>query len=123
MTERYVKQLKSKVIAVDFDDTITLYRPYPEVAPLNPQARKYLRLLDEAGYELVLWSARLGEGYEEAYNRCVNEFNMPFMKRDCDEYVHGVTGKIVARFYIDDKSIPGKLNWRRIYRFILKNIK
>ena len=80
--ERYKKQLSMKLIAVDFDDTITYYRPYPEKGPLNPTAKKYLTKLHEAGYELVLWSARMTMSYEEAYNRCVGEFGMPFIKRD-----------------------------------------
>ena len=121
--ERYKKQLNAKLIAVDFDDTITFFKPYPEKGPLNPAAKKYLTKLHEAGYELVLWSARMTMSYEEAYNRCVEEFGMPFIKRDSKEYVHGTTGKLIARFYIDDKSIPGKLNWRKIYKFIIKNIK
>ena len=121
--EQYKKQLHKKIIAVDFDDTITYYRPYPERAPLNSEAKKYLTKLHEKGYELVLWSARICENYGEAYDRCVNEFEMPFIKQDSDEYVHGKTGKLIARFYIDDKSIPGKLNWKKIYKFIIKNIK
>ena len=121
--EKYKKHLNDKIIAVDFDDTITLYRPYPEKGPLNPEAKKYLTKLHEKGYELVLWSARLPESHAEAYDRCINEFDMPFIKEDSDEYSHGKSGKLVARFYIDDKSIPGKLNWKKIYKFIIKNIK
>lgn len=126
MTEQeikeYVNQLHRKLIAVDFDDTITLFRPYPEKGPLNPLAKKYLTKLNEKGYEIVLWSARICESYEDAYDRCINEFGMPFIKKDSDEFVHGKTGKIIARFYIDDKSIPGKLNWKKIYKFIVKNV-
>jgi len=50
----YLSQNNGKYIAVDYDDTITLHRPYPEKAPLNPDAKKYLTLLHEAGYKLVL---------------------------------------------------------------------
>ena len=120
--KRYVDQLNRKIIAVDFDDTITLFRPYPEKGPLNPLAKKYLSKLNEKGYEIVLWSARICESYDDAYDRCVNEFGMPFIKKDSDEFVHGKSGKIIAKFYIDDKSIPGKLNWKKIYKFIVKNV-
>lgn len=120
--KRYKEQLNQNIIAVDFDDTITLFRPYPEKGPLNPVAKKYLTKLSEKGYILVLWSARICESYDDAYDRCVNEFGMPFIKKDCDEFVHGKSGKLIAKFYIDDKSIPGKLNWKKIYKFIIKNI-
>ena len=36
---------KQKIIAVDYDDTITLYAPYPQKAYLNPKAKKYLNKL------------------------------------------------------------------------------
>lgn len=125
MTDKQVQafknQLARKVIAVDFDDTITIFRPYPEKGPLNPLAKKYLTKLHEKGYELVLWSARICESYEDAYNRCINEFGMPFIKKDGPEYVHGKTGKLIACYYIDDKGVPGKLNWRKTYNHIIKN--
>lgn len=119
---KYQNQLKQKIIAVDFDDTITLFKPYPEKGPLNPKAKKYLTKLHKKGFEIVLWSARICENYDEAYDRCINEFEMSFIKKDSNEYVHGQTGKLVARFYIDDKSIPGKLNWKKIYKFLIKTI-
>ena len=116
---RYLSQAKSKLIAVDFDDTITFPRPYPEKAPLNPKAKKYLDKLNKAGFTLVLWTSRLHGDYEEAYERCVGEFNMPYFKKD--DMIHGATGKLLATFYIDDKScINNKVNWRKIYKFLIK---
>ena len=41
-----------KIVAIDFDDTITEYRPYPQVAPLNQKAKKYLIKIHDLGYEL-----------------------------------------------------------------------
>lgn len=119
----YHKQYQGKYIAVDYDDTITLPRPYPEKAPLNPQAKKYLTLLHEAGYKLVLWTARCGDAYEEAWDRCINEFGLPLI-RDSKELIHGDSGKLVASFYIDDKScLDSTINWKKIYNYIIKNIR
>lgn len=120
--ESYVKQLGEKLIAVDFDNTITHICPYPEKGKLNLIAKKYLTKLHNKGYRLVLWSARLSEGYEEAYSRCIFEFDMPFIERDSETLIHGSTGKLLAAFYIDDKGIPGKMNWRKIYKHILKTV-
>jgi len=118
----YLSQNNGKYIAVDYDDTITLHRPYPEKAPLNPDAKKYLTLLHEAGYKLVLWTARCGDAYEEAWDRCINEFELPLIK-DNEKLIHGESGKLVASFYIDDKSyINRKVNWKKIYTYIINNI-
>lgn len=117
----YMKQAKSKIIAVDYDDTITEKRPYPEEAPLNKLAKKYLDKLHEAGFEIVLWSARLEKDYIGAYERCVSEFQMPYIKKDDAHLIHGSSGKLVARFYIDDRSYPeGKVPWKKIYKYLIK---
>jgi len=124
LKDRYWKQSHSKVIAVDYDNTITLPRPYPEKAPINPEAKKYLDKLYKKGYTLVLWSARLEDEYNEAYSRCINEFGLYYMLKDSTtKFLHGSTGKLIASFYIDDKGLPEKLNWKKIYKFIIKNVK
>lgn len=116
---------KRPLIAVDYDDTITLHRPYPERAPLNPKAKKYLDKLHEKGYEIVLWSARHDESNDDAYNRCITEFGLTYLiQDDVTKYKHGKTGKLWADFYIDDHSyINRKVNWKKIYKYIIKTFK
>ena len=120
--DKYLGNETKKIIAVAYDDTITLYAPYPEQADLNPKAKKYLDKLHEKGYTLVLWSARDGKDYDEAYNRCINEFGLTYLEKDSKVFKHGATGKLAAHFYIDDRCILGKLNWKKVYKFIIKNV-
>lgn len=120
--DKYLENETQKIIAVDYDDTITLYAPYPKLAELNPKAKKYLDKLHKKGYTLVLWSARDRKDYDEAYNRCIDEFGLTYLKKDSKVFNHGATGKLVAHFYIDDRSISGKLNWKKVYKFIIKNV-
>lgn len=109
-----------KIIAVDFDDTITEHRPYPEKAPLNKTAKKYLDKLNNLGFKLVLWTARKGKDYEEAYDRCINEFGLTYLLKDNETFLHGESGKLIANYYIDDKSSFGKVNWKKTFKYILK---
>lgn len=119
LKEKYHKQALLNIIAVDYDSTITKFRPYPEKAPLDKRAKKYLIKLNELGFPLVLWSARVDKDYFEALDRCHNEFGMPFILSD-ENLVHGQTGKLVACFYIDDHSyVNHKIPWRRIYRYFV----
>ena len=106
--KRYEYQALGRVIAVDFDSTITEHRPYPQKAPLNKKAKKYLDMLHEKGFRIVLWTSRLPDDYEEAYNRCINEFGLTYIIKDSDELIHGASGKLVASFYIDDNSYVNK---------------
>ena len=105
---RYEYQALGRVIAVDFDSTITQHRPYPQKAPLNKKAKKYLDKLNEKGFRIVLWTSRLEEDMEEAYDRCINEFGLSYLIKDNPDLIHGATGKLVASFYIDDNSYVNK---------------
>lgn len=113
-------------IAVDYDDTITLKRPYPERAPLDPKAKKYLDKLHKKNknFQFILWSARREEHYIDAYWRCVLDFGLDYLIMDGDRFKHGHTGKLLAAFYIDDRSYPkGKVPWRKIYKYLTKKYK
>ena len=46
---------------------------------------------------------------------------MPYIKKDGPDLIHGGSGKLVARFYIDDRSYPkGKVPWKKIYKYLIK---
>lgn len=117
--EDYSKQAEGKYIAVDYDDTITLYKPYPQKAAVNPEAKKYLDKLNKLGFIIILWTARIGDAYEEAYDRCINEFGLTYIKKDSPTYLHGDSGKLVASYYIDDKASFGKVNWKKTFKYII----
>lgn len=112
---------RKKIIAVDFDDTITLPSPYPITGELNPEAKKYLKLLYNKGYSLILWTSRVGIYYDEAL-RLIIDWDLPVTFDYLNKNKRGTTGKLVADFYIDDKSLPDKLNWEKIYNYIINNV-
>lgn len=118
--EQIQNQLKQKIIAVDFDETITNYTPYPIQGTLRKDAEKYLHKLKEKGYRLILWSARFDCNYRKAIELC-NEWGLP-IEEDTQDLLHGESGKLVASFYIDDKATLGRLSWKKVYKYIVKNI-
>lgn len=109
------------IIAVDFDDTITEYRPYPEIAPLDKKAKKYLDKLYNKGFRIILWTSRSDKDFDTAYYRCLNEFDLSYIESGKENIRKGETGKLTAQFYIDDRSyVNGKVPWRKIYNFLIK---
>ena len=94
-----------KIIAIDFDDTLTEFRPFPEIAPFRKEIFEYIPLLAEK-YTLVLWTARRGIYYDE----CVNG----------ESFRHGKTGKLEADYYIDDKANFGIIDWKQIYKKLME---
>lgn len=109
-----------KIIAIDYDETITDNTPYPYEGNIRPQAIKYIKLLHDKGYTLVLWTSRKEKDYNKCIDRLQKENILQYFNFDDIEY--GYSGKVIADFYIDDKGIPGKLNWRKIYKYIINNI-
>lgn len=109
MLSPYTKDLNS--IAVDFDGTIYFN------GRIDYKAVKYLKKIQSLGLDMYLWTSRVGERYNEAYNIC-HELGLNI------KHAPEVTNKIHCIFYIDDRSIPGgKVNWFATYHYIKKEVK
>lgn len=108
------------VIAIDYDGTITDDTPFPKLATIRPEALLYIPLLYNKGYKLILWTARKEEYYAQAVER-LKEIGL-YKYFDFQYGDYGVTGKLVADFYIDDRSSMGPLDWNKIYKYIVKEL-
>ena len=104
------------IIAIDYDDTITEYRPFPETAPIRPEAREIIKKLFDEGHVLILWTARDEPYYSECLDRLKAEGLYDYFRFD---YPRTPTGKVAADFYIEDRSqISGDVDWKAIYEHI-----
>ena len=112
----------NRIIAIDFDNTITNPSPYPVAGSLNKYAKKYITLLSQKGYIFVLWTSRRGEFYKEACN-LIRKWGLPIEVDNLDRFPRGDGGKLEAGYYIDDNACFGKVNWRKIYRYLDKKSK
>ena len=109
-----MKKKDSYVIAVDFDGTLCEYA-FPKIGEQKSYHKNLLEVLIEMrikGHKLILWTCR-GDNKEypcltEAIDRCkdqglefdaINE-NIPGTKK-----LSGPSPKVVADFYLDDKSL------------------
>ena len=82
-------------IAIDFDDTITHKGIYPITGRINQSAISYIKKLQEAGHEVVLYTGRRGEYLKEAIELCKAN-GIVFTE---------VVEKYLADIYIDDRAI------------------
>ena len=110
-------------IAVDFDGTIVEHR-YPAIGKEKPFAFETLRTLSREGHKLILWSARTGKLLDEAVEYCrkngvefyaVNSNDPPGALFSGHA---GLSGKVTADVYIDDRNIGGLPDWGTIYEII-----
>ncbi len=101
----------AKIIAVDFDGTLTNERIHPEIGTPNLPLISCLKALREKeGVHLILNTCRNGDSLKAAVEFCkqyglefdaVNE-NLPSVIKKFDGKD---TRKIVASYYVDDRAI------------------
>ena len=110
-------------IAVDFDGTIVEHA-YPKIGREKPFALDTLRMLASEGHKLILWTSRDGELLEEAVEYCRRggvEFyaiNSNTPQKGLDFGKNGLSVKVTADVYIDDRNIGGIPDWGTIYSII-----
>lgn len=111
-------------IAVDFDGTIVDHR-FPKIGHPKPFAFEALRALSEEGHQLILWSNREGKHLQEAIDFCrqngVEFYSVNSDYPDASWSGSGVSRKLMADVYIDDKNLGGLPDWSRIYAILSKN--
>lgn len=110
------------IIAVDFDGTIVQHK-YPDIGKEIPYAIKTLKLLQEKGHKLILWTYRSGKELEEAIKFCtIRGLTFHAINNDFEGEVFDNTysRKIYADIYIDDRNLLGIPEWEKIYELIVK---
>jgi len=110
-------------IAVDFDGTIVEHK-FPLIGSPKPFAFDVLKALAAEGHHLILWSNREGKKLEEAVEYCrqngLEFFAVNSEYPDAAWSGSGVTRKIIADLYIDDKNVGGLPDWGEIYSIVMK---
>ena len=108
------------IIAVDFDGTIVQHK-FPKIGKEIPFAIKTLKLLQQKGHKLILWTYRSGKELEEAVKFCEEKglvFHAVNNDYDGEEFDNTYSRKIYADIYIDDRNILGIPSWEEIFKLI-----
>lgn len=104
-----------KIIAIDFDNTITYPSPYPVMGDIRPDAVRVIKSLKNK-YILLLWTARTGKYLEEALDLLV-KYNIEF------DYINRLPNqkgpKPEADIFIDDRNLGFEVNWNNIEKLLL----
>ena len=110
----------AKLIAVDFDGTI-VEDAYPKIGKPMIFAFETLKKLQSEGHRLILWTYRSGRKLDEAVAFCEKNgikfyaINHSFAG---EEYSDGISRKINADIFIDDRNIGGFIGWGKIYQIL-----
>jgi hydroxymethylpyrimidine pyrophosphatase-like HAD family hydrolase len=113
-------------IAVDFDGTIVTHE-YPNIGKEIPCAVQTLKMLQDDGHKLILWTVREGDLLRDAIQWC-REKGLEFYAANKDypeeeeQNNNHFSRKLKADIWIDDRNIGGLPDWGTIYQ-IIKNKK
>lgn len=104
-------------IAVDFDGTLVENR-YPEIGKPIMFAFESLKKLQQEGHQIILWTYRSGEKLQEAVDFCKQQgitFYAVNKSYPEEKYDDGISRKILADLFIDDRNINGLPPWGEMY--------
>lgn len=111
-------------IAVDFDGTIVTHE-YPNIGKEIPFAVQTLKMLQDDGHKLILWTVREGDLLRDAIQWC-REKGLEFYAANKDypeeeeQNNNHYSRKLKADIWIDDRNIGGLPDWGTIYQIIKK---
>lgn len=122
------------ILGIDFDGTLVEHQ-FPEIGTEVPGAFKWLRIFQDHGAKLVLWTMRSnsqkhGRVLGDAVDYCLAK-GIKFWGINCNPEQHSWTGspKAYCNFYIDDAAIgcplvrpPGKrpyVCWEQVGPLVL----
>ncbi len=98
----------NKIIAVDFDGTLSLGVRWPEVGEPNERLINYLKKEKAAGTRIILWTCRHGEALDAAVAWCAEQgLEFDTINENLPELIElwGETRKVSADMYIDDRTV------------------
>ena len=114
---------KSLLIAVDFDGTVVEDK-YPGVGKAKPFAIETLKMLQNDGHRLILWTYRHGSKLQDAVRFMEDNGVPPYAVNRSypEEEAHpsDVSRKIHADLFIDDRNFGGFPGWGEIYQQLNK---
>ena len=100
-------ELESRTLCIDLDYTLCVARgDYAQAKPI-PGTQEALSQLRQAGWVIVLYTARHFNHWQVTED---------WLARHGLVYDQLVFGKPPARFYIDDRAIPFKGDWKEVCR-------
>lgn len=107
------------VVAIDFDGTITKRDNYPDLTyEYNPIAIKWIKKIQQLKVITILWTCGNEKKILQALQELTTQYNIKFNYVNDYKDIRGISRKINADVYIDDRANDGKIRWKKIYKRI-----
>lgn len=115
--------IKGKIVAIDFDGTITKRNDYPRIGELKENVVDAINTIAENN-TVVIWTCRCHKELMDAII-CLNKnkIHFDFINQSPLDKLNPSMRKIIADYYIDDRNIfcNGNIDWKQIKEYFLNN--
>lgn len=92
------------IIAIDFDGTL-VENKFPEIGEDREHSFYFLKIWQQQGHKLILWTCRTGIRLDEAVNYCrLKGIEFDAVNENVPDLLFETSSKIYADWYIDDRS-------------------
>lgn len=111
--------ITGKVIAIDFDGTITKKNDFPNIGEFRPNVKEAIEEIQKAGNICFLWTCRQGK-YLISAIKSLERAGIKLYGYNSSPYDITVTcgRKPIADYYIDDRNIfTEEIDWLKIRDF------
>lgn len=111
MTEP-IQERQLKWLGIDLDKTVANNSLYPEYKLLKPisGAREFLDQLEFDGWKIIIHTSRPWSDYD-LIERWLIKYKIPHRRIVC--------GKLLAKYFVDDRAISFRGDWLEVYKQIL----
>jgi hypothetical protein len=98
---------RKKIVAVDFDGILCLNK-FPRIGESNPEMVEFVKRMQNAGVETILWTSRVGDRLKDAVRWCEEHgLNFKYVNAGVVSNVNEYgtdPRKVFADIYIDDQE-------------------
>lgn len=113
--------ITDKVVAIDFDGTVTKENLYPRIGDLRDGVVDAINTIAKNNI-VCIWTCREGKELNQAFN-FLNQKNITFHYINASPYdkYNFKMRKIIADYYIDDRNIFADIDWKKIKQYFLES--
>lgn len=115
--------IKGKIVAIDFDGTITKENIYPSIGELRDGVVDAINTIAENN-TVVIWTCRTDKPLLDAHIFLKkNNIHYDYMNKSPLDKLNQSMRKIIADYYIDDRNIfcNGNVDWKQIKEYFLNS--
>ena len=113
--------IKGKVVAIDFDGTITKENVFPDIGELREHVKEAIDTIAKNN-TVCIWTCRADAYAIAAYNFLnLKNITFSYFNKSPHDIINPNGRKIIADIYIDDRNLFANIDWYKIEKYFMES--